>query len=246
MRTRPLRRALSGVLPCLALLTACPSEVEKGHVAADAGKTAEVSPDDERVVKVGGDLYAKDAPSNPAEVPDDVSPGTGKPDETNGVCRLYAPKLQDPACCKFETGFDAEAAKRICGHALYLGESIRMSCGYFFSDEALTAHPSFRASLTTGTDPKRVADAEAEQLNFQLRKRDIKPEPIDGIKGAYLVRNDKYRWAFLPGWTHVRKISWSKQSCSDEKMPELLKVIVAAKQAGSADQRPMIPSARSQ
>ena len=119
-----------------------------------------------------------------------------------------------------------------------------MSCGYFFSDETLTAHPSFRASLATGTDPKTVAEAEAQQLNFQLRTRDIKPEPIAGIKGAYMVRNDKYRWAFLPGWTYVRKISWTQQSCSDENMPELLKVIVEAQPASATDQRPLIPTAR--
>jgi hypothetical protein len=236
-------RSLSAIT-LLAFLCACPSEVEDTKAAADAGKTATVTKDDKRVVEVGGDLYAKDAPSNPAEAEDGPKPGSGKPDESNGVCRLYAPKLPEPECCAFETGFDVEAAKRICGHTIYLGESIRMSCGYFFSDDTLAKHPSFRASFLEYDTPKQAAEGEAEQLNFQRRKWDIKPEPIEGIEGAYLVKNGRFRWAFLPGWGRVRRLSWITESCADDKITELLKVMVEAKQPESGATRPMIPTAR--
>lgn len=242
MRTLP--SAIVALLP-LALLCACPGEVAKGK--PQIGPQAKPT-DDARVVEFGGDLYAKDAKSNPeAESMSQpgATPGSGSPDETNGECRLYAPKLPDPKCCAFETGFDAEAAKRICGHAHYLGESIRMSCGYFFSDESMQSHPSFRASMIKGDSPKKAAEDEAEQLRFRLRKADIKAEPIAGLDGAYMIQNGKFRWAFLPGWSAVRKVSWIDESCPDDEVGELLKIIAAAQQPPDGAERPLIPTARS-
>jgi hypothetical protein len=246
MRTRPLLQ-LVACAAVSSLLCACPGEVDKGYPDPGASAKAQVGEEDERVVKVGGDLYSKEASSNPAadgELEPGANPGSGKPDETNGVCRLYAPKLAAPECCKFETGFDVEAAKRICGHSIYLGESIRMSCGYFFTNDELEGHPSFRASLTAFDSPHEAAKTEAEQLNFQLRKRDIKPEPIEGVKGAYMLRNKNFRWAFLPGWKGVRKVSWIEESCADDKVNELLAIVAAAVPPPTGAERPLIPAAR--
>lgn len=231
---------LAGLLMSLA---ACPAQVE--HVDPAKGEHGpKTSPDDPRVVQVGEDLYAKEAASNPEPPAATGSPGTGAPDETNGECRLFAPKLPNPKCCAKETGFDAEAAREICGHDVYLGESIRASCGYFFMPEGGGKPVSMRATHVLGEDARTAAEQEAMRLNFQMSRRDLKVEPVPGVPGAFMIKDKRLRWAFIPGWKAVRQFAWLEESCADEKVPQLIKIMAEAVQPPKDTKRPMIPRAR--
>ena len=231
------------VCACLAALSlGCPSQVEPGDPAkGEYGPKTDA--DDPRVVKVGDDLYAKDGKSNPEPEAPATSPGTGVPDESNGVCRLYAPQLPDPECCPFESGFDEAAAREICGLDSYLGESMRASCGFFFMRGTDTEALSFRIQPLMMEDAKQAADAEAMRLRAQL-KRDFKVEPVPGVAGAYMIRHDVLRWAFIPGWKKVRQFAWMDKSCAPEKVPQLIKILAEAEQPAKTAERPLLPTAR--
>ncbi len=225
-------------------LSACPSRVEPGDPVKGGPVTKE---DDPRVVRDGGDLYVADAPSAPLEKETAAAEelGTGTPDESNGVCRLYAPKLRKPVCCEQEYGFDVEAAKQTCGHELYLGEHFRASCGYYFMS---TNQPYtwIRASFIPQAKTAKAA-ADSHDAVFQRRGKrpDFHSEPIPGIPGAYWSSDKDLNWAFLPGWSKVRRITWRDDACAKDKMVELLGQIKRAKEpAEGAERLGLLPRAR--
>ena len=203
-----------------------------------------VSEDDPRVVRDSGDLYAVGTQPHPPA--DGAGLGSGKPDTSNGECKLFAPRLQNPACCPHETGFDAEKVQRICGHALYMGESLQHSCGYFFLPDAGGGVPvSMRVSSLAKTE---VADA-VEQHDLRLKRMTKNPEfasqPVPGVEGAMWSDADGMHWAFIPGWEHVRQVSWEAAACPIDAMPEVLKLLVAAKPPPANAPRPgLVPVAR--
>ena len=189
---------------------------------------------------------AEDADPPPDARPDPTAPpptdgrGSGKPDETNGVCRLYAPKLPNPQCCKQQLGFDVETVQKACGLDLYLGESFRGSCGYHFL--AKDGQPSwFRLSSLA---ERSVEDA-AKTHDRKLKQRGdySGSAPVPGIEGATLSKYQQARWAFLPGYGgKVRQLSWSEKFCSDEAMVAVMKQLVAAKPKPPGTKRPLVPA----
>lgn len=237
-------------LPCvlagLALVLGCPAKVptpEQEPTWASPSVGA-VATDDPRVVRDGDDLYAAD--SAPRPLPDDPAPGSGRPDTSNGVCKLYAPKLADPQCCPFETGFDAERIKQICGHALYMGESLQQSCGYFFLHDTQGSAPvSLRGSKITSTEVSAAAADHDLRLGRITNNSEFASVPVPGVEGALWSGADGLHWAFLPGWSTVRMISWADDACPIDKMPEVLGVIAQAKQPPENAPRPdLVPIAR--
>jgi hypothetical protein len=238
-----LRRGL--LVGLAAFQLGCPSRVDREDPAEHAGPVTRE--DDPRVVRDSGDLYSVEAPSAPLEAESNAAQGlgTGKPDETNGVCRLYAPKLKNPVCCTQEYGFDADAAKTTCGHDLYLGEHFRSSCGYYFMSPG-KPYTWIRASyLPQATTAKQAADE--HDLVFQRRggKPDFHSEPIPGISGGYWSSDEDLHWAFLPGWSKVRRITWRDDACSEDGILELLKSIHVAKEpAEGAERLALVPKAR--
>lgn len=213
-------------LLCLALAaTACPQRVDP-EPTKQASKG--VSPDDPRVVHDTDDLYAQRDPPPPGDGP---APGSGVPDETNGVCRLYAPKIPRPECCAIDFGLDVAAVQRACGHSLYLGESIHASCGYHFGDDAQpTAKAKWlRLSFTLQPTTREAAKAHDERIGFRLADDpNFHSTPIPGVKDGLWSRHGDLRWAFLPGWSKPRMLSWNAESCSDEGILEVIQQLVAA------------------
>lgn len=201
--------------------------------------------DDPRVVRDSSDLYTLDEPTPIPDTPE-VGLGSGVPDETNGVCRLYAPKLAEPACCPVEVGFDAEAIRQLCGHAVYLGESLQHSCGFYFSSADPNAKPVFmRGSRLMPETVAEAAKQHDERLRMALDKPEFASTPVPGVEGAVWSAAEGLHWAFLPGWDRVRQISWNDGACPDEKMPEVLKLIAAAQQPPeNAPREGLLPTAR--
>lgn len=246
MAKLPSTRAFrSGLLPMglmLLALTACPSKLGPSEKSA-----AKVTKDDDpRVVRDSGDLYVAEAPSSPlqAETAAAESLGTGKPDESNGVCRLYAPKLKSPVCCESEYGVDEEVIRKTCGHELYLGEHFRASCGYYFlsPDQPYTW---IRASYM----PQKTAEEAARSHDRVFQRRGKRPDfesvPIPGIPGAFWSNDKDLHWAFLPGWSKVRRITWRDDACAEDKMLEVLEQIQKAKEPpADAERVALVPKQR--
>lgn len=213
----------------LALLLACP-QAQPGPTPTTRDN-AGPRPDDPRVIADTGDFYAGRSPSHPdgqaaSTAPAGPSPGTGRPDETNGVCRLYAPELPNPACCEHTLGFDVKAATTACGLPVYLGESFHHSCGFYYMREAGTPAQWFRISTIRGDTPQEAADEHV----MLLRRTDpgVVAESMPGVDGAYWVRQNEYRWAFLPAWKTVRLLAWKTTGCSDEAITPFVRQIIAA------------------
>src|SRR4051812_45926827 len=186
-------------LPLLAslscLLTGCPQAAEPPVKAATNQHLA--SADDKRVVADTSDLYPAEHGA-PTKTVAPKSPGTGRPDETNGKCRLYAPELPDPGCCERDLGFDVETVKAACGLKLYLGESFHATCGYHFLEDATaTGEPAkwFRLSTVHGATARETAEAHDQYTRQISKDPGFKSVPIPGIVGAYWSSQDDLHWA---------------------------------------------------
>ncbi len=249
-------RTLHGATPfalavLLALATGCPAQVEPAAAQTRQARPQPVTDEkDPRVVRDGEDLYpaqtieaAEERTRVAAELPAGL--GSGRPDETNGVCRLYAPNLPRPECCNAEFGFDVESVKKTCGLDVFLGESFQESCGYYFhADETPTNRSYFRMRFVEADSPKAAADNHDAAL--QRRIPGFASKPVPGVAGAYWSDFDGVHWAFLPGWDKVRQLTWREDMCAPQTMLEEIKRIVAAKQPPKNSRRAgMLPTRRS-
>jgi hypothetical protein len=231
----------------LALLLGCPSPTSNPYGEKKASPQPQVGADDPRVVQKDGELYMQKTIERAEErspgSADELGLGAGRPDETNGQCRLYAPKVPHPQCCEAELGFDVETVQAACGHGTYLGESFRSSCGYYFHHEQ--GPRWFRLSKLPETTAKQAAEHHDRKLTETLGEQYHPSTPVPGLEGAYWSRHEKYRWAFLPGWDHARQLSWEDTSCSDEGVVKVMAQLIAARPAPAHAQRlGLVPKAR--
>ncbi|MCR9160534.1 MAG: hypothetical protein ACE37F_27950 [Nannocystaceae bacterium] len=232
-------------LSAMALL-GCPAEVKDTNAApAPKPEVPQVDESDPRVVKVGDDLYAAEALPEPE--PTGKAKGSGKPDESNGYCRLYAPKLPEPHCCRTEYGFDAEATGEACGKPLYLGESFQRSCGYFFHDPQSGTPQWFRTSFVQAESPKAAAEAEASRIEARLGGK-VTVEPMQDTPEAYMLEYNDIAYAYMsgdPGWPNVRRLAWKTGTCSDEGLEKVVAQMSTAKPpAKGAERQGLVPKAR--
>jgi hypothetical protein len=235
-------------LVVLGLTLGCPAKVPTPESEAQAGNNPPGVPvtdeNDPRVVRDSDDLYAtEDAPRPPKST---AALGSGKPDTTNGECKLFSPKLPEPKCCPFETGFDAEQVRKLCGHALYMGESLHQSCGFYFMHDPAGGYPvALRASKINRGSVSEAVEAHDLRMAKASQRQDFASTPVPGVEGAMWSEHDGMHWAFLPGWTSVRLVSWTDDACPIEAMPEVLKLMVGAKEVPPHAPRPgLIPVAR--
>ena len=239
----PRTALLALALPCL--LTACPAPSPGNHDAQGA-VPVEADP---RVARHAGDLYSRRdlernlGPAGGAQEAEAPRPGSGKPDESNGVCRLYAPRLPAPECCAVELGFDEAFVRKTCGYPVYLGESFHFSCGYYFLREGKP--PAWmRLSFIPGKTPAEAAASHDRQL-ARLAPSAPTAQPIPGVPGAFWSFHDGLAWAFLPGWDRVRQLAWRDEFCDRKAMIQVIGQIVRAKQPAPGSPRDgLLPKAR--
>lgn len=254
----PKRRGLSSVLSTAVvaplLLTACPARVGAG----EDGREAQVDETDPRVIRSErtGDLYLRDTKAMPEDKPDleageapapatGKAPGVGVPDESNGLCRLYAPEYPDPECCTSEYGVDVAKIKALCGFEVYLGEHYRNGCGYHFkkSPEAKTEW-LWAAHLEPGKNAAQVTEEHDMVIQRRFRKTDFESVPIPGVSGGYWSVFAETGWAVLPGWKRVRQFGYPEGFC-DGKLPELMAELARAKEPEVGSERlGLVPRAR--
>jgi len=238
----------------------CPAQVEDVRtLPAPVRPPPEANEADPRVERRGEDLYpAKtierhnalkrdaDEGSEPAadgdggEAPTGL--GSGRPDETNGVCRLYAPKLPDPACCEAQLGFDVEVVKQACNLPLYMGESFQQSCGYYFLNEGNQQH-YFRLSSVAEKDV-----ASAIKTHYRQPVMQNAPQAVGmGVPGVLRSRLNGLNWAYLPGMGEgdsVRLLTWRDGACPEAGLQTIVEKLVSAKKPGKGAKRPMVPTAQ--
>jgi hypothetical protein len=246
---KPLLRCLVALaLPLL--VVGCPAEVE--HVPRKATTPPPPPPppvvdeNDPRVMKEGEDLYAAQAVERTREA-DPAGPGlgSGKPDESNGVCRLYAPKLPQPECCATELGFDAPTVQEACGLDVYLGESFQASCGYYFHDEEHADGAWFRMSVIDAPTPKQAIDDHIERLRARQKAQGVEAQKVPGVADAWWTQYDGLAWAFIPGWKKVRQLAWRDRFCSPDAIAKVIAKIAAAKEPAPGERRlDLVPRAR--
>jgi hypothetical protein len=237
------------LLLCVGLCLACPAEVPTPQTQAQSQPSSPegvpiVEKGDPRIVRDGDDLYTLESAPRPP-TPAATALGSGKPDTSNGVCKLFAPKLPEPECCPFETGFDAEKIKQICGHELYMGESLQQSCGYFFLPNVQGSSPvAIRASKINREDLEGAA-ADHDRRMAQITKNPaFASTPVPGVEAARWSTFDGLHWAFVSGWNTVRLVSWADDACPIEKMPEVLALMAAAAEPPPNAPRELVPKAR--
>jgi hypothetical protein len=234
-------------LSLLVLLLGCPTSTGDPYGEKKAVPQPQATADDPRVASKDGELYTQKtiarAEERSAGTDDSPGLGSGRPDETNGQCRLYAPKLPHPQCCEAELGFDVETVQAACGYDTYLGESFWHSCGYYFHHD--DGPRWLRLSTLAETSAKAAAEHHDRKMAEALGAKYQPSTPVPGIEGAYWSRHDQYRWAFLPGWEHTRQLSWEDVSCSDAGIVQVMAQIIAAKPAPPHTQRlGLVPKAR--
>ena len=227
--------------------SACPAEVQHELGQPRVMATPEVDESDPRVVKDGEDLYAAAAVARAGPTRLDhegeKKRGSGRPDESNGVCRLYAPKLPEPQCCQTEYGFDVDTVREACGLDLYMGESFHGSCGYFFHLPD-GRDVSMRTSFVPGKTAQEAATNHASLLSQKL-KRSFQAEPVSGVAGAWQVDDEDAHWTFLPGWDKPRLLTWYDASCKPEGIKKVMQALIDAKQPPPGANRPgLLPTAR--
>lgn len=228
-RRTPAPAVLAGLLAgVLGGLAACPQASEPAP--EPRSDDAPPNPNDKRIVADTADYYvAENGVPNPPKAP--PTPGTGRPDESNGKCRLFAPELSEPECCGRQLGLDVEVVKRACGLKLYLGESFHATCGYYFLPDAeASGAPAtwFRLSLVRGADAREAAESHDLFTRRLASDPNFRSVPIPGLTGAYWSEQDDLHWAFLPGWSVVRQFTWQTGACSDEGIREILEHLVDA------------------
>lgn len=235
----------------LGLGLGCPAQVPTAKGQAESAKASPTPPgvgvideDNPGVVRDTDDLYAIGTAPNPPKP--EPAPGAGRPDTSNGECKLFSPKLPKPECCPFETGFDAEKIKQLCGHALYMGESLYQSCGYYFLPKMANSAPvALRASKLNRETVKKAAAVHDERMAHTLKLPEFASTPVPGVEGAMWSEHENVHWAFLPGWSTVRLVSWTDDACPIAAMPKVLKLIAEAKEVPpEAPRRGLIPQAR--
>ena len=80
-------------------------------------------------------------------------------------------------------------------------------------------------------------------LKYFLAAQDSQPVP--GVDDAVWSEHGDLRWALIPGWSHVRLVSWRDDVCERGKIPEVLKALIAAKEPPEGAERlDLVPRAR--
>jgi hypothetical protein len=230
------------------LLAGCPAQVEHRYGEMQPRPVAAADENDPRVIKDGEDLYPAAVVERAegrtrGEASDIPGRGSGKPDESNGVCRLYAPKLADPHCCEPEFGFDAKTVLEACDVDMYLGESWHKTCGYHFHKPDGTS-TWFRASFIAADGARAAADSQARQL-AKIPNASAQVTKVPGTKDAWWVTHEDLGWAYFGGWDKTRQFAWDTGGCSPEGVARIIAAMETATQPPpDAERLGLVPEAR--
>ncbi len=215
-------------------LAGCPSSVDsqRADSANDKRLTAGAEPDD---------LAAGSSAEGPR-------PGVGAPDERNGVCRLFAERFPEPACCPRTYGIGVEEVASICGYEVFLGEYVREGCRYSFYDSTQGVTTWIKLALLADTRPLAEIVEDSDKW-IRKRKRDegFSSTTLPGDPSVAYNLANPVGWSLLAGWKMHRQATWRKGFCGDN-IEALLRQVANApepdKDAGGF-RRGLLPAASS-
>jgi hypothetical protein len=127
------------------------------------------------------------------------------------------PRTHPVRCCPSSYGFDPELARQSCGFVDYLGESEELACVHRFRG---TAGQTYELRLTPILD---LAFTEAIAVH---ESGEFGPEHVARAPAAlpeiWWSADEGRRWAFVPGWSIVRRLGWDEAACDPEHMLPVL------------------------
>lgn len=161
-------------------------------------------------------------------------PGDANPVDPAARCRRYAgppgdpdlrglPRTHEARCCPSDYGFDPELARASCGFAEYLGESEELACVHRFRGAAGQVH---ELRLTPVLD-LAFADAIALHERGEFGPGHLAGAP-EALPDLWWSTEAGRRWAFVPGWSIVRRLGWDESACKAEQMLPVLARMRAA------------------
>jgi hypothetical protein len=162
-------------------------------------------------------------PSEPREPGPRCIPYAGQPTDPSlsGLARTHASR-----CCPSGYGFDPEIARTSCGFETYLGESEELACVHRFRAADGELH-ELRITPILDLD-LAAAVALHEQGTTQIGEP---PESLPELRWSAV---DGRRWAFVPGWSIVRRVGWDEAACAPERMLPVLARMHEAPRDGAA------------
>jgi hypothetical protein len=168
-------------------------------------------------------------PSEPAAIEPSSVPGdrcvrfAGEPTdpELHGLARAHAVR-----CCPSDYGFDPQLARDVCGFAEYLGESEELACVHRFRADDGQLH-ELRISPILDLELER-----AVALHEQSTEPAVAPQGLPELRWSAV---EGRRWAFVPGWSIVRRLGWDEATCAPDRMlPVLARMRAAANDPAAA------------
>jgi hypothetical protein len=135
-----------------------------------------------------------------------------------------APPVQaEPQGCAARLGVDPEALASACGLGPLVAQTEQQTfCELQYSTGAVVTLREFR---------HRNADAawSLQRETFGDTPEETAAE-LPGIPGSHWSSYAGYRWSYVPGWTHARRIGWFEADCAPARMMPVLQTMVAAPQ----------------
>lgn len=210
----PSSRSLLGIWFLMPALAGCPASVDSK--ASDAASGKRLTPADKP-----SDLESGASAQGPR-------PGVGSPDETNGECRLFAERYEEPTCCPRSYGLGVEDVAEICGYEVFLGEYLKEGCRYSFYDAEHGDTMWIKLALLADGRPLAEVVEDADKW-LRKRKRDesFKSTMLDGEPGVAYNLVNPVGWATFAGWRRHRQATWKKGFCGD-KLEVLLRKMADA------------------
>lgn len=167
--------------------------------------------------------------ANPTSIPEpQPEAGAVDPAADEARCRRFAGNPNDPnlrgiprthatRCCPSDYGFDPELARESCGFEHYLGESEELACVHRFRSSDGRVH---ELRLTPIVDLEFGAAVRLHERGAITQERS--GEAPEGLPSVWWSATDDRRWAYVPGWSIVRRLGWDEAACDPQKMRRVL------------------------
>jgi hypothetical protein len=133
------------------------------------------------------------------------------------------PRTEPVRCCPSGYGFDPALAQRSCGFAEYLGESEELACVHRFrGDDGAVHELRVTPILDRGFDEVVALHERSAFADEHLG------EAPEGLPSLWWSASADRRWAFVPGWSIVRRLGWDEAACDPTRIKPVLAGMLAA------------------
>jgi hypothetical protein len=169
------------------------------------------------MIGMGLSLACASTPSRPDE--------TSPPIESEPAVAAAPADLQALGCAG-RFGVDPDALRSACGLGpLISHDELGSACELYYA--GTDGQPD---SVFTFREHRNRAPEQAWALHQASFAEGIDTGSFAEIEGSHWHRDQGYRWAYLPGWTHGRRVSWYEADCAPERMLPVLRSVVSAPQ----------------